>query len=477
MKGRITVYSITGCPYCIRVKNKLRELDLEYVDINLEVYTNRRNEMKQRTGRKTVPQIFFNAKHIGGFAEFDALSASELDKLIKHVNENEASDDAPQMPQEPENQQGGNYGSSGFTCEQDEYSELVKQIKNSGIVKTNGSFLWSYKHTFKGKELVDWLISFKHVDRNAAVDWGNNIVEKHFAHAAKKDTEKFQDDDTLYRLLEDDESNALNADVSSDCQPRPAADVGELLRKFILQLYAKYLSADGKGVDYQAMKSSPEFEAYVKHTAELKRVQLDSTPRPEKLSFFINVYNALVIHANVVNGPPVSLWQRYKFFNVVSYIIGGHMYSLHDIESGILRANRRAVASFFRPFSKTDPRLAIALPEPEPMIHFALVCGAKSCPPIKTYTPQSIEEELRLAGEAFLEGDDGCEVSVARNEVKLSMIFKWYKEDFGYDKFEIALWVHDHMGDCQKKKNLGEILLDKNFKLTHMSYNWSLNSK
>jgi hypothetical protein len=60
---------------------------------------------------------------------------------------------------------GGNYGSSGFTCEQDEYSELVKQIKNSGIVKTNGSFLWSYKHTFKGKELVDWLISFKHVGK------------------------------------------------------------------------------------------------------------------------------------------------------------------------------------------------------------------------------------------------------------------------------------------------------------------------
>ena len=66
------------------------------------------------------------------------------------------------------------------------------------------------------------------------------------------------------------------------------------------------------------------------------------------------------------------------------------MYSLHDIESGILRANRRPVASFSRPFSKTDPRLAIALPEPEPMIHFALVCGAKSCPPIKTYTPQVI---------------------------------------------------------------------------------------
>ena len=477
MKGRIILYSITGCPFCIRAKNKLRGLNLEYVEINLDVHTDRRSEMKQRTGRKTVPQIFFNAKHIGGFSEFDSLSASELDELIKHVNENEAPDDAPHLPQELKNQEGG-FGSSEFTCEQDEYAELLKQFKGSGIIKANGSFLWSYKDTFKGKELVDWLTNVKQVDdRNRAVEMGKIFLEKHFLHSAKKDSENFKDDDTLYRLLQDDESNALNADVSSDCEPRPAADVGESLRKFILELYSKYLSEDGKGVDYKAMKSSAEFQAYVKHTGELKRVKLENMPRAEKLSFFINVYNALVIHANVVNGPPVSLWQRYKFFNVVSYIIGGHMYSLHDIESGILRANRKAVASFFRPFSKTDPRLAFALPQPEPMIHFALVCGAKSCPPIKTYTAQGIEEELRLAGEAFLEGEDGCEVIVAKNEVKLSMIFKWYKEDFGNDKFEIVQWVYDHMGECQKKKDLGELLLSKNFKLTHISYNWSLNSK
>ena len=73
MKGRITVYSITGCPYCIQAKNELRELGLEYVDINLDVYKDRRSEMKQRTGRKTVPQIFFNARHIGGFGDFQAL--------------------------------------------------------------------------------------------------------------------------------------------------------------------------------------------------------------------------------------------------------------------------------------------------------------------------------------------------------------------------------------------------------------------
>lgn len=476
MKGRITIFSITGCPYCVRAKNKLKEMKLEFVDINLDSYPDRRNEMQERSGRKTVPQIFFNARHIGGFSDLDALSEGDLADLIKEVNENEAPDNAPIPPQAPPSEE-GSYGSSGFSCEQDEYAELVKQIKDSGLVKDHHSFLWTYKNTFKGKDVVDWLVNTKQVDRGKAVEMGQSLIDKHFSHSAKKDTELFRDDDTLYRLLEDDESNALNADVSSECEPRPAAEVGESLRKLILQLYAKYLSEDGKGVDYKAMKSSKEFEAYVKHTGELKRVQLEATPREEKLSFFINVYNALVIHANVVNGPPVNLWQRYKFFNVVSYIIGGHMYSLHDMESGVLRANRRPIATFFRPFSKTDPRLAIAFREPEPLIHFALVCGAKSCPPIKTYTPEGIDDQLKLAGEAFLEGDDGCHINMSKQEVKLSMIFKWYKEDFGTDKIEIAQWVHDHMGDSEKKNHLAELLTGANFKLSHMPYNWSLNSK
>lgn len=62
------------------------------------------------------------------------------------------------------------------------------------------------------------------------------------------------------------------------------------------------------------------------------------------------------------------------------------MYSLNEIENGVLRSNRRAIGALRRPFGKNDPRLKIALEQPEPLIHFALVCGAKSCPPIKTYS-------------------------------------------------------------------------------------------
>jgi hypothetical protein len=78
-----------------------------------------------------------------------------------------------------------------------------------------------------------------------------------------------------------------------------------------------------------------------------------------------------VIHAYVEVGPPGSLIQRHRFFNRVTYLIGGHFFSLNDIEHGILRGNRKPPGGLGRQFSRSDPRLPLCLPEPEPRIHFA----------------------------------------------------------------------------------------------------------
>lgn len=48
-----------------------------------------------------------------------------------------------------------------------------------------------------------------------------------------------------------------------------------------------------------------------------------------------------------------------QFFNYVSYLIGGEVFTLQDIENGVLRGNRKGVAQLLRPFSKTDPRLQV----------------------------------------------------------------------------------------------------------------------
>ena len=73
MKGRVIIFSITGCPFCMRAKDKMQKLGIDYIDINLDNYPERRAEAKQRSGRNTVPQIFFNNRHIGGFDDFDKL--------------------------------------------------------------------------------------------------------------------------------------------------------------------------------------------------------------------------------------------------------------------------------------------------------------------------------------------------------------------------------------------------------------------
>lgn len=79
----------------------------------------------------------------------------------------------------------------------------------------------------------------------------------------------------------------------------------------------KYFQA----VDYKGISGSSEFQSYLRLTKELQRVKILDASREEKLAFFINIYNALVIHANIVLGPPVNLWQRYKVKNLSLYWI------------------------------------------------------------------------------------------------------------------------------------------------------------
>ncbi|XP_065062483.1 uncharacterized protein LOC135689250 isoform X2 [Rhopilema esculentum] len=477
LKGEVTIFSIVGCPFCIRAKGKFEELGLPFIDINLDRYKDARKIMIEKTGKKTVPQIFFNGKHIGGWSDFNNMPEEELKGLIDDVTENEAPEDSPAAFLKSVDKEGSDSDDSfEFTCELDEYSYLKKELQESGIVKDIRSGLKTFKNSFYGKDAVSFLVQTKNLDRGHAIAMCKQLVEKHFGKSVKEKGQiEFRDDDTIYRFLEDDQTNALNSDIVSDCEPRDAAEVGEDLRKLILSIYNSHLSADGKKVDYKAIGESAEFKQYQKHTAELKRVNVENASREEKLAFFINVYNALVIHAFVVRGPPTNLWQRYKFFNVVSYVIGGQVYSLNEIENGILRSNRKPLGSFRRPFSKNDPRLQVALEEPEPKIHFALVCGAKSCPPIKTYSAKDIDNQLKLAAESFLEGDD-CVVEMTKREVKLSQILKWYKEDFGKTKANILQWVMENMGECEKKKQLAELLESKNFKLNYLPYDWGLNS-
>lgn len=73
MKGRIVIFSILGCPFCIRAKGYLDQLGLQYIDVNLDKNSEARQKVIDLTGKKTVPQIFFNEKLIGGWDDLSNL--------------------------------------------------------------------------------------------------------------------------------------------------------------------------------------------------------------------------------------------------------------------------------------------------------------------------------------------------------------------------------------------------------------------
>lgn len=68
----IVMYSTQWCGYCRAAKALLKEKDLEFSEIDVDADQSKRQEMIQRSGRQTVPQIFFGEKHIGGYTDLHA---------------------------------------------------------------------------------------------------------------------------------------------------------------------------------------------------------------------------------------------------------------------------------------------------------------------------------------------------------------------------------------------------------------------
>ena len=82
---KVTVYMGPMCSYCDAAKRLLKRNNIPYNEINVALEEKKREEMLNKSnGKRTIPQIFFNELHIGGYEELRALEKKgELDNLIK----------------------------------------------------------------------------------------------------------------------------------------------------------------------------------------------------------------------------------------------------------------------------------------------------------------------------------------------------------------------------------------------------------
>lgn len=84
--SKVVIYSTAQCPYCVQAKQLLEQKKVSFEEIRIDKNPEKAEEMIQRSGRKTVPQIFINDHHVGGCDDLYAANKSgELDSLLNAV--------------------------------------------------------------------------------------------------------------------------------------------------------------------------------------------------------------------------------------------------------------------------------------------------------------------------------------------------------------------------------------------------------
>lgn len=153
------------------------------------------------------------------------------------------------------------------------------------------------------------------------------------------------------------------------------------------------------------------------------------TDRTRGLAFWLNLYNAgtqlLLQRRPELYGSPLRV---VRFFRADAVTVAGHGVSLDGIEQGILRGGRSKYGLGYLPRVPRPFERRYAL-ECDPRIHFACNCGAASCPAIRAYDPERVDDQLHLATEAYLADTVGYDpdAGIAR----IPRVFLWYRGDFG----------------------------------------------
>ncbi|XP_058098044.1 uncharacterized protein LOC131243012 [Magnolia sinica] len=469
LKGRVSFFSRSNCRDCTAVRSFFREKGLKFVEINVDVYPQREKELIQRSGSASVPQIFFNEKLLGGLVVLNSLrNSGELEKRMREMMGRKCPESAPHAPV---------YGFDDVEDEPtDEMIGIIRTLRQKLPIQDRLTKMKIVKNCFAGSEMVEVIIQQLDCGRKKAVEVGKVLARKHFIHHVFGEND-FEDGNHFYRFLEHDPTipRCFNFRGSTnDSEPKPAAVIGQKLTKIMSAILEAYASDDRCHLDYNRISNSEEFRRYVNLIQDLQRVNVLALSADEKVAFFMNLYNAMVIHAVIRIGRPEGVIDRRTFYGDFHYIIGGFPYSLTAIKNGILRCNRRQPYSLVRPFSNSDKRLEVALPKVNPLIHFGLCNGTRSSPTVRFFSAQGLEAELRFAAREFFLGN-GIEVDLEKRTVHLTRITKWYSIDFGQEK-EILKWLLNYL-DATKAGLLTYLLNDGGpVNIVYQNYDWSLNS-
>lgn len=209
-----------------------------------------------------------------------------------------------------------------------------------------------------------------------------------------------------------------------------------------------------------AAKHGECHKQYAGVLSELSTAELEEYLHSDqlKMAFWINVYNAAIIQ--VLEENPV---QGRRFYTNKILHLKDIDLSFDDIEHGILRKSKYKYSlGYWNKFSIPNWEKRLRVDRLDPRVHFALNCGANSCPPISNYKVEDLEEKLDENAKGYL-----AEASVFaedRKAIKVPRILLWFLADFGgYSGIRKLYRRYDLIPD------------QGNPKISFLAYDWSTN--
>lgn len=223
-------------------------------------------------------------------------------------------------------------------------------------------------------------------------------------------------------------------------------------------LLKRHVDRDGY-VDYHAWRNSASdsrlLESYINSLSQVNPQAPSS--KEAKLAFWINAYNAVTVHGILREYPTTSIRNHtakfvgYNIWKDLQLFVGGHPYSLEDIEHKILRKMG------------------------EPRIHFAIVCASIGCPRLlnQAYTAADVQNQLESNAKDFFRRPQNFQFDSRSQQFQMSEIMSWFGKDFGLNQpaqlQTIARWLPTESAQAAAQQGAGRV--------SFLKYDWNLNDQ
>ncbi|KAI3748749.1 hypothetical protein L6452_12044 [Arctium lappa] len=183
---------------------------------------------------------------------------------------------------------------------------------------------------------------------------------------------------------------------------------------------------------------------------KLCSVDLNLLTYKQKLAFWINIYNACIMHAFLQHGLPSTQEKLLVLMNKAVMNVGGIVVNALGIEHFILRHPSN---SNHGPADEREMvlRHAYGLGFPEPNVTFALCRGTWSSPALRVYTSEDIVNELARSRLEYLEASVGV---VSKKKIMVPKLLQWHIKDFADDMESLLEWIYSQLPQSGSLKRL-----------------------